>query len=135
MACGMKKVSYWFLGLLVSYLIFHVLQSRGLGPTWLRWYAKDLIVVPVVFLGAFLAMNEFNKSRHFRRRDVLALVIYTSLLFEWFLPKVGSKYHSDGMDVLMYIIGGLISVCFLPSLNNVNLKIRNVENSLKGSNA
>jgi hypothetical protein len=53
--------------------------------------------------------------------QVLFIVVYMSLLFEWLLPMISKIYTSDWRDVLLYCIGGLF---FYYVMNKPVVKIR-----------
>jgi len=53
--------------------------------------------------------------------QVMFLVVYMSLFFEWLLPMVSKIYTADWRDVLLYCIGG---VFFYFVMNKPVLAIR-----------
>ena len=47
--------------------------------------------------------------------QIIFIIIYVSILFEFILPHFFKQYTSDVMDVIMYIIGGIF---FSYKMNN-----------------
>ncbi|HYK76344.1 MAG TPA: hypothetical protein VEV16_05160 [Daejeonella sp.] len=101
----------WFIIFCLIWLL--VFTGRKLDWTIpiINSYLTDLLAVPVVMQLALAFQRTFverNENYCFKAGHVIFVVFYISLVFEWLLPRLDAKFTSDGMDILMYILGGLI---------------------------
>jgi len=100
----------WFiLGCLVWIIIF---TSRKLGhPVYLlNGYIDDAFAIPVIanLSLCFMRVAVIRSNYYVLSAGKVAfIVIYTSVVFEGFLPFISKKYTADWIDVLLYITGGV----------------------------
>jgi hypothetical protein len=103
----------WFiLGCLV-WIVVIVPRKLGhpLPVIWVNNYLDDLFAVPVIAnLTLWFMRVAVIRSNYYvlSAGKVAFIVIYTSLVFEVFLPLISKRYTSDWADVLLYVAGGLI---------------------------
>ena len=101
----------WFLTACFLWLIFYCAKISGRPITVFNGHFTDFLAVPVIanlglwFQRVFIIKNDayLLKAGH-----VIFIIIYLSVVFEWFLPKhYPRKFTGDWVDVLLYILGGL----------------------------
>jgi hypothetical protein len=88
-----------------------VLTARRTGHPlpYLNGYINDAFAIPVIAnLGLWFQRQFVIKSNHYVLSvwQVLLIVIYVSLVFEWLLPHFSKKYTADWADVTLYFFGG-----------------------------
>lgn len=103
-----KSGSYSFIIILSLYLLLHTFQMRGIGPEWIRFYGKDLIIVPLILLGTTRLQAILNRKIEIQKKEIILLVIYISLVFEVIMPLIKPGKTTDIWDILMYIAGAQI---------------------------
>lgn len=96
----------------------HHAQAFGWGGTAFRFYAKDIIIVPLVLSATGITMQLLKKDFRPGMKEVIAAVIYISLVFEILLPAFGTKFETDVIDVICYGIGGIL---YFALFRNVHL--------------
>lgn len=76
----------------------------------LNGHLTDFLAVPVLahisvtFIRVFIVRN--NDYR-FPLSYLLFIALYTSVAFEWVMPRFSTAYTSDGWDVVAYFAGSL----------------------------
>ncbi len=110
--------SYILLLLLCTYLFLHFGQHYNIGPTWLRYYGKDLILVPILLLGTKVIGNEINRPFSPTTTHIVVLVAYVSLVFEGIIPHIKEVGSPDLKDIFMYVIGGITYLIFNQTLSH-----------------
>jgi hypothetical protein len=103
-----KSGTYSFIFLLSIYLLLHAAQVWGLGPEWIRFYGKDIILVPLLLLGVTRVQSIVNRKVDIRYKEIIILVIYVSIVFEVIIPLIRTNITSDIWDVVMYIAGAAL---------------------------
>lgn len=105
-----------YLILLLVALIIYSRQRMGLPlPVFINNYVNDLLCFPLL-LGAMTFGIRFLKkdtSFAFPAGFIVLLASYYSFYFEFYLPKVNTRYTSDWIDVFLYFIGGLVYYYFM----------------------
>ncbi len=105
-------------------LLWHPLFLGSAGLFWLEWglsragiyvpylhaYLADLLCLPVV-LTLVLAFRRYvvlGQPTHCLSAGQITLaIIYCSLFFEVWMPRLSERYTGDWRDVLAYALGGL----------------------------
>jgi len=87
------------------YLVLHWLQVHALGPEWIRFHGKDLLLVPMLLLATEITGKLIGKPVHLGLREVLLCLLYVGVAFELLLPKWGLAAPGDWRDVLAYSLG------------------------------
>lgn len=103
------NVFFWLLlifyvfGLLVTYAGFSL-------PKIIRNYYADLVALPIMLSIVLTVLRHFknDKTLVLDKYKVLVAFIYLSVVFEFILPNLSSKYTSDYYDVIAYAIGAII---------------------------
>lgn len=89
------------------YLVLHYLQNHGNGPEIIRFYGKDLILVPLLILGISSATTLFQVPAKIRFKELVLTIIVCITAFEFLFPRFGMAFERDLGDILCYISGGL----------------------------
>lgn len=103
-----KEQGRWILALALIYLALHFIQHHQIGPEVLRFYGKDLILVPMLLGGIAMAGQFFNKAIPMGTKEVIIAVVYCGLVFELVIPQVVENAHFDFIDLICYSIGAAI---------------------------
>ncbi len=79
-------------------------------PLWYVNYAADLVCLPLILSITLVLIRKIKRWPYFYLTNGMLLVAlsYTSILFEWILPRYFTKYTADIVDVFMYTIGLII---------------------------
>lgn len=109
-----RKKSYTFLVLAGVYFVLHYLQHYGLGSEILRFYAKDIILVPFLILGINATMLSLGIETRIGFKELILTILTCTLAFEVVFPSFGMAFAPDIVDVICYIFGGgLYYILFL----------------------
>ncbi len=73
-------------------------------PKFVNNHANDLLCLPLVLGALTFLIRGLNKDKYFKfpLPFVLLLATYYSVYFEYYLPKVNSRYTADWIDVMLY---------------------------------
>ena len=102
-----KRETYAILLLSALYLMLHYLQNHGIGPEWIRFYGKDLILVPLLILGISSATALFQMPVRIRFNELVLTTLVCIITFEFMFPRFGMAFERDMVDILCYIAGAL----------------------------
>lgn len=82
---------------------------RPTGNAFLDGWLNDLLCLPILLELVQVSLRLLvRKNYTLSYFQVIVSIIYCSLLFEYFLPRNSTSFCSDPIDVLCYIIGGLV---------------------------
>ena len=87
-----------------------ILELNGIFIPYVQSYMDDILCMPFVLSIALFVMRKFVfKDTHYflGKWQILAAIIYCSVLFELILPQFSARYTSDAWDVVCYISGGI----------------------------
>ncbi|WP_211331305.1 hypothetical protein [Flavobacterium weaverense] len=103
-----RKVLY-FTVLIVALTIYVMQRLKIPLPAVVNNYANDLLYVPLVLGAIEYIIRRLKKDDYFKLP--LGFIIFLScsysFYFEYYLPKINSRYTSDWIDVMLYFVGGL----------------------------
>lgn len=114
-----RKKSYTFCVLACVYFVLHFLQNHGLGPEVLRFYGKDIILVPFLMLGINATMLSLDIKTRVGIKELILTILTCTIAFEFVFPKFGMAFEPDVLDVFCYIFGG--SIYYILFLRRVNM--------------
>ncbi|MGJ8661622.1 MAG: hypothetical protein ACSHXL_06265 [Bacteroidota bacterium] len=109
-----NKVLGWFMGFFGLYFIVRYIRANWLeAPSFIQYYFTDLLFVPTMCLFALFFVRLLKRDQTLKISPALILiqVVLVSVYFEWYLPNYQNHVHpytSDTLDIVMYIIGGII---------------------------
>jgi hypothetical protein len=97
----------YFLHLWLRYIHFPL-------PTWLNNYWSDVLCLPIILtLMVFVIRRLQQKSTLLLElKHIFVVWAYISIVFEWFLPMVSTKFRGDVGDVVAYSVGAVVFYCF-----------------------
>jgi len=102
-----KSKAYTTLILTAFYFVLHYLQAHSVGPEFIRYHGKDLILVPLLILGIKTASAILGIPIQIRIKELIATILVCTFAFEIFFPKLGMAFAFDLVDVSFYFIGGI----------------------------
>ena len=78
-------------------------------PTIINNYLNDLLYIPLVLGTIEFIIRRLKKDSSFKLPlgFVVFLACSYSFYFEYYLPKVNSRYTADWIDVTLYFLGGI----------------------------
>lgn len=104
-------------------LAIYIMQRLQLPlPTIINNYVNDLLYIPLVLGAIEFVIRRLKKDSSFKLPFgfVIFLAISYSFYFEYFLPKVNSRYTGDWIDVILYFAGGFVYF-FIGSTNKAEI--------------
>lgn len=117
-----KQSHIVFTALVGLYLALHFAQHNSLGPDWLRFYGKDLLMVPVLLLAVQIVCTEIERPFKMSIGTIALSVMYVSLVFEVFIPWLRPNANGDWTDVLAYVAGGVLYALLIKNVHKPNWK-------------
>lgn len=94
----------------LSALGIYIAQKLGVDLSFfLQNYWNDLMVIPLVLFIERWVLSKLYQQPTFRLSAamIIVMVFFYSLLFEGIFPLYFPRYTADGLDVVMYGLGGL----------------------------
>lgn len=114
-----KTVKTTALPLTAVYFALHYLQFSGAGPEWLRFYGKDMLLVPMLVTAVSLTGEMLGKPQRIGWREVVLTWIAVSVFFELFLPAFRDNIKGDPLDMVAYGLGAAVFLIFLRKNNEL----------------
>lgn len=68
-------------------------------------YLDDVLCLPIVLTLGLAVYRCFRPNYELSAWHMWPVLVVYSVYFEWYLPQTSSVYTSDGIDVLMYLVG------------------------------
>jgi len=104
------KNPFFILPCILFWINQYLEKIQNIFIPFVHSYLDDLLAMPVV-LGLTLQVYQWihpGKNHFvFTKVQILVAVVYYSLLFEVILPLWSSRYISDPLDVLFYLLGAI----------------------------
>jgi len=103
----------WFIVFIIIYGANQFFMKPA-NNSFLNFYLNDMLAVPIVLNLVLISFKMLYSSTNIYLGidKIIFTVVYISILFELILPHFFTKYSSDWIDVVMYIIGGFIYFIF-----------------------
>jgi hypothetical protein len=120
----MKKHWIIFLIFCFIFLLYKVFEQTDYQISFLSNYLEDIIAIPIILKSSLLIINNIHSKFHsfqISRIDIVIFVLVFSMYFEFYLPKVDSRFTADLMDVVCYTLGGIIFARFMNQPMVINL--------------
>ncbi len=123
----MKRIGWHILACSALYLLMHFLQSNALGPELLRYYFKDILLVPMLLFSIRIVASLFQLQVQVGNKEIFIAFLYCALAFEVIVPRISENRSFDWFDILAYGLGAIAYLGFykkteksgvLQSLNN-----------------
>src|ERR1700754_3662231 len=94
----------------LSWIVIHVCRNLHHPVPLLNDYLTDFIAVPAMTHPTLLFIRRYiirNKCYTCPLSYLLFIALYISVIFEWIMPHISSKFTGDGVDVAAYFAGSI----------------------------
>ena len=83
-------------------------------PLLVNNYLNDLLCIPLVLGALIFIIRKIKHDPKFKLPlgFIFILSSYYAVYFEYYLPKINSRYTSDWIDVMLYFLGGILFYFF-----------------------
>lgn len=108
----MKHLGWHILAFSFIYLTLHFLQSHALGPEFVRFYAKDILLVPMLLFSVGIVSNSFSLQIELGNKEVCIAFLYCVLAFEIIIPTLSDFKSFDWLDIIAYALGAVVYLAF-----------------------
>lgn len=116
----MTRMGRWILVvLMVTYwTILMMKPSHAALWEFASFYLTDLLCLPILLSLTLILVRRWFRGRveYLTLAQVVFVWLYLSVVFEWVLPSLSTRYVSDPLDVMYYAIGGLVFLFFQTKL-------------------
>ena len=98
----------------ISFLLFLLISMQEFLnlklPDRILFYGNDFLCMPIVLSICLMAARSIKNAPgiYLSLISILSLTVFYALFFEAILPKTGSNYTADVVDVLMYFLGAFL---------------------------
>lgn len=77
---------------------------------WVNNYVNDFLTLPIILSISLFIVRKIKKDPLLTLPITLVLLVasFYSVYFEYYLPKVTTRYTQDPIDVALYFLGGLV---------------------------
>ena len=108
----MKKIGWHLLLFSAIYLAVHFMQNNALGPEILRYYLKDILLVPMLLFSVAVLSGIFHLKIAIDTKEVIIAFVYCVIAFEILIPQLSVNKKGDLLDVIFYALGALGYLAF-----------------------
>jgi len=108
----MNKIGWHILACSGIYLLLHLLQNYALGPEFVRFYFKDILLIPMLMFSIGIVSKLFGLSIQLCNKQVLFAFFYCVLAFEIIMPKIRDSLTLDWFDIIAYGAGAVLFLVF-----------------------
>lgn len=83
-------------------------------PLLVNNYLNDLLCIPLVLGTLTFIIRKIKHDPKFKLPlgFIFILSSYYAIYFEYYLPKINSRYTSDWIDIVLYFLGGILFYLF-----------------------
>lgn len=83
-------------------------------PLVVNNYLNDLLCIPLVLGALTFIIRKLKRDPRFTLPFgfIFILSSYYGVFFEYYLPKINSRYTSDWIDIVLYFLGGILFYLF-----------------------
>ena len=101
------------------YISNQYLKSIGIANYFTKCFLNDLLFVPFV-LSLCVELNKYSVFQNLKigKREIVITVVVASAFFELILPAINHHSTGDILDVVCYMIGGLLFYLLSEILEN-----------------
>jgi len=103
------------LPLTACYFGIHYLQHSGVGPDFVRFYGKDLILVPLLTCATMIAAELSGRPQKTGTKEVVLTFVAVSVFFEGLLPYFSEEASGDLFDIAAYAAGAVMTILAIRS--------------------
>lgn len=104
------KHPVFYSSILIATLIYSAQKLNLPLPHWINDYVNDFLCMPIVLSLSLAILRYLKKTEklYVPLFVVLGLTAYFAVYFEWFMPKVNSRYTADIIDIGLYFTGAIL---------------------------
>ena len=105
---GMRTLNvFFYFSILIFFSILILKRFAVFLPPWIYSYVNDFLCMPVVLTIALKVVHWIKKDHSVRLPLLLVLTLTTfyAVYFEYYMPRVETRYTGDWLDVIMYFAG------------------------------
>ena len=106
--CYIQRYYFWVFTIIA--LSVHSLQKFSIPiPYLFQNYLNDLLCIPIVLKVCQYIIRYIKSDITIRLNflQILTVCLGYAFYFEWYLPLHNPRYTADGVDILIYFIGGI----------------------------
>tara|TARA_R110002033_G_scaffold35382_15_gene73522 strand:+ start:748 stop:1143 length:396 start_codon:yes stop_codon:yes gene_type:complete len=109
----LSKILYTIM-LVIAASIYASQKLAILLPLLVNNYLNDLLCIPLVLGALIFIIRKIKHDLKFKLPlgFIFILSSYYAVYFEYYLPKINSRYTSDWIDVVLYFLGGILFYLF-----------------------
>jgi len=106
--------------IIVATIIYCLQRLNVQIPSIINNYLNDLLCIPIILsISQFFVQKIKRDTKYVLKKNIIFfVVVYYSIYFEYYLPKITIRYTADILDVIMYCIGGYIFYMIEYGLHN-----------------
>lgn len=107
----LKPLHFYALLSLVVFLGVQILKFFSVShPLWVFHHLNDFLVIPLVATVCLHGVWLIKKDKTIRLDivTIFSLVALFSFVFEYYLPQKSYRYTGDILDVVCYVLGGIV---------------------------
>lgn len=98
------------LPLTACYFTLHYLQYTGAGPAVVRFYGKDVLLVPLLTFATAIAAELFGRPQKIGTKEIALTFAAVSVFFEGILPLLSDEVSGDPFDIAAYAAGAILTL-------------------------
>lgn len=108
----------WFWSLLLLFSLHQILE-KGLDIRvgWVDNYLDDLLCMPILLSGWLAEQYDLFGKKRLQSREIVALWLLVSIIFEGVLPGLSPEYTADIWDMVCYGLGSGFFYCVINPLD------------------
>jgi len=91
------------------YFALHYLQYSGEGPSLIRFYGKDLLLVPLLACATAAAAELSGRPQAIGIKEIVLTFIAVAVFFEGLLPVLSETVVGDPCDIAAYAAGAVLT--------------------------
>jgi hypothetical protein len=108
----MNRIGWHILICSAIYLLLHLFQNYAFGPEFVRFYFKDILLIPMLMFSIAVVSALFGFRIELGNKEILSAFLYCVLVFEVILPISRENLSADWFDVIAYGMGAILFLAF-----------------------
>lgn len=106
----MRNDPWIYIILCLSFIGYKLVEPSYPSIPFFHTYFEDILAIPIILKSALIIINNLSRRYiHYKIKgiDVLIILVFFSIYFEWYLPRVDQRFTADVFDILCYSIGAV----------------------------
>jgi len=96
-----------FMVLVFTYFCINLSESTHFAISFNDAHLSDFIFIPLLMTAIKIVRWIFGLSFIISNKEVFIATLYSTCVFEWFLPNLSDTYVNDPLDILAYFLGAV----------------------------